>query len=154
VNPPLRTADDVEGMIESLADGTLDVIATDHAPHHRDEKDREFDLALFGISGLETALALTLRLVEKGRLTLMDALSKWTVNPARIAGLPGGSLEEGALADVTLIDPESEWTVDPDRFLSKGRNTPFAGMTLKGEVANTFVGGKLVYDRQMGIIPS
>jgi len=154
VNPPLRTADDVEGMIESLADGTLDVIATDHAPHHRDEKDREFDLAPSGISGFETALALTLSLVHKGRLSLMEALAKWTVNPARIAGLPGGSLAEGAPADVTLIDMESQWTVDPARFLSKGKNTPFTGMELKGEVANTFVGGRMVYDREKGIVNS
>ncbi|UCF89309.1 MAG: dihydroorotase [bacterium] len=152
VNPPLRTADDVEGIIERLADGTIDAIATDHAPHHRDEKDREFDLAPFGISGFETALALTLGLVGKGRLGLMDAIAKWTVNPARIVGLPGGSLAEGEPADVTLVDMEAEWIVDPDRFLSKGRNTPFKGMKLKGEVVNTFVGGRMVYDREKGII--
>lgn len=152
VNPPLRTADDVEGIIESLADGTMDVIATDHAPHHRDEKEREFDLAAFGISGFETALALTLGLVQKNRLSLLEGLAKWTVNPARIAGLPGGSLADGSPADVTLIDMEAEWTVDPARFLSKGKNTPFAGMKLKGEVVNTFVGGRMVYDREKGII--
>jgi len=152
VNPPLRTADDVEGIIEGLADGTIDAIATDHAPHHRDEKDREFDLALFGISGFETALALTLGLVQKGRLSLMDAIAKWTVNPARVAGLPGGSLADGALADVTLVDMDAQWTVDPARFLSKGKNTPFAGMKLKGEVVSTFVGGKMVYDRERGIV--
>jgi len=152
VNPPLRTADDVEGIIESLADGTMDVIATDHAPHHRDEKDREFDLAAFGISGFETALALTLGLVQKDRLSLLEAIAKWTVNPARVAGLPGGSLADGAPADVTLLDLEAQWTVDPALFLSKGKNTPFTGMKLKGEVANTFVGGKMVYDREKGII--
>ncbi len=152
VNPPLRTADDVEGIIESLADGTMDVIATDHAPHHRDEKEREFDLAAFGISGFETALALTLGLVQKNRLSLLEGLAKWTVNPARIAGLPGGSLADGSPADVTLIDMDAEWTVDPARFLSKGKNTPFAGMKLKGEVVNTFVGGRMVYDREKGII--
>ena len=152
VNPPLRTADDLEGIIEGLKDGTIDVIATDHAPHHRDEKDREFDLAAFGISGFETALALTLGLVHKGRLPLMEAIAKWTVNPARIVGLPGGTLAEGAHADVTLLDTEAQWTVDPTLFLSKGKNTPFAGMKLKGEVANTFVGGRMVYDREKGII--
>ncbi len=152
VNPPLRTADDLEGIIEGLKDGTIDVIATDHAPHHRDEKDREFDLAAFGISGFETALALTLGLVHKGRLPLMEAIAKWTVNPARIVGLPGGTLAEGAHADVTLLDTEAQWTVDPTLFLSKGKNTPFAGMKLKGEVANTFVGGRMVYDRDKGII--
>ncbi len=152
VNPPLRTADDVEGIIESLADGTLDVIATDHAPHHRDEKDREFDLAPFGISGFETALALTLGLVQKGRLSLMEAIAKWTVSPARIAGLPGGSLADGVPADVTLLDLDAPWTVDPAKFLSKGKNTPFTGMKLKGEVVSTFVGGRMVYDREKGII--
>ena len=152
VNPPLRTAEDVEGIIESLANGTIDVIATDHAPHHSDEKEREFDLAPFGISGFETALALTLGLVQKGRLTLMEAIAKWTVNPARIAGLPGGSLADGAAADVTLVDLDAEWTVDPARFLSKGKNTPFTGMKLKGEVVSTFVGGRMVYDREKGII--
>jgi len=152
VNPPLRTADDVEGIIESLVDGTLDAIATDHAPHHRDEKEREFDLAAFGISGFETALALTLDLVQKDRLSLMDAIAKWTVNPAKITGLPGGTLAEGAPADVTVLDTEAQWTVDPTRFLSKGKNTPFAGMKLKGEVVNTFVGGRMVYERNEGII--
>jgi len=152
VNPPLRTADDVEGIIESLADGTMDVIATDHAPHHRDEKDREFDLAPFGISGFETALALTLGLVQKKHLGLMEAIAKWTVNPARIVGLPGGSLADGAPADVTLVDMDAQWLVDPSLFLSKGKNTPFSGMKLKGEVAATYVGGRMVYDREKGII--
>lgn len=152
VNPPLRTADDVEAIIEGLADCTIEVIATDHAPHHRDEKDREFDLAPFGISGLETALALTLRLVQNKRLTLMDAVAKWTVNPARIAGLAGGSLADGAPADLTLVDMDARWTVDPDRFLSKGKNTPFKGMKLKGEVVSTFVDGRQVYERGKGII--
>lgn len=152
VNPPLRTADDVKGIIEGLVDGTIDVIATDHAPHHRDEKDREFDLAAFGISGFETALSLTLGLVQKGSLNLMEAIAKWTVNPARVVGLPGGSLAEGVPADLTLVDTEAKWTVDPARFLSKGKNTPFSGMNLKGEVTNTFVGGRMVYDRNRGII--
>jgi dihydroorotase len=151
VNPPLRTREDVEAIIEGLADGTIDVIATDHAPHHADEKDREFDLASFGISGFETALALTLGLVRSGRLELMDALSKWTVNPSRITGIPGGSLAVGAPADMALVDPEAVWTVDPGRFLSKGRNTPYTGMALQGEVVKTFVNGKMVYDRQKGI---
>ncbi|UCG39488.1 MAG: dihydroorotase [bacterium] len=151
VKPPLRTADDVQGVIEGLADGTIEVIATDHAPHHADEKDVEFDLAAFGISGLETALALTLGLVEKGRLSLMDAFTKWTVNPARIAGLPGGRLEAGQPADVIVVDADREWTVDPAAFLSKGRNTPFRGMKVRGQVVNTFVGGNMVFDRAKGI---
>lgn len=150
VKPPLRTSDDVEAVIEGLADGTIDVIATDHAPHHRDEKDVEFDLAAFGISGLETALALTLGLVENGHLSLTDAVGKWTSIPAAIAGLPGGSLKKGEPADLIIVDIERKWTVDPQRFVSRGRNTPFAGMTLKGEVDATFVGGKLVYERKNG----
>jgi dihydroorotase len=150
VKPPLRTAQDVDAVIEGLADGTIDAIATDHAPHHRDEKDVEFDLAAFGISGLETALSLTLGLVDSGRLSLLEAIRKWTTAPAAITGIPGGSLEEGSPADLALVDLEREWTVDPDQFVSKGKNTPFAGMTLKGEVVATFVGGKLVYERSKG----
>jgi dihydroorotase len=150
VKPPLRTAQDVDAVIEGLADGTIDAIATDHAPHHRDEKDVEFDLAAFGISGLETALSLTLGLVDSGRLSLLEAIRKWTTAPAAITGIPGGSLEEGSPADLALVDLEREWTVDPDQFVSKGKNTPFAGMTLKGEVVAMFVGGKLVYERSKG----
>ncbi len=152
VKPPLRTPGDVNAVIEGLADGTIDVIATDHAPHHRDDKDVEFDLAAFGISGLETALALTLALVREDRLGLADAVARWTANPARIAGLPGGSLGEGEPADVVLVDPDREWTVDPADFLSKGKNTPFKGMILQGEVVSTFVGGRMVYHRDKGII--
>jgi len=152
VKPPLRTADDVEAVIEGLADGTLDVIATDHAPHHRDEKDVEFDLAAFGVSGFETALALTLELVRGRRMGLSDAVASWTVNPARIARLPGGAIGEGKPADVILVDPDREWTVDPGAFLSKGKNTPLKGQKLKGETVFTFVGGKMVYDRKKGII--
>jgi len=147
VKPPLRTAQDVEAVIEGLADGTIDAISTDHAPHHRDEKDVEFDLAAFGISGLETALSLTLGLVDSGRFSLLEAIRKWTTAPAAIVGIPGGSLGEGSPADLALVDLEREWTVDPDQFVSKGRNTPFAGMTLKGEVVATFVGGRMVYER-------
>lgn len=152
VKPPLRTAEDVEAVISGLADGTIDVIATDHAPHHRDEKEVEFDLAAFGISGFETALSLTLELVRKGRLGLMEAVGKWTSSPARIAGLPGGALAEGRPADIILVDPEREWTVDPARFLSRGKNTPFAGMKVHGEVVATFVGGRMVYHRNEGIL--
>ncbi|NOY85910.1 MAG: dihydroorotase [Deltaproteobacteria bacterium] len=153
VKPPLGTRDDIEAVIEGLADGTIDVIASDHAPHHRDDKDVEFDLAAFGISGLETSLSLTLGLAEDGRLGLMEAVKKWTSAPAAIAGLPGGSLKKGEPADLIIVDLEKEWTVDPQRFVSKGMNTPFAGMTLKGEVDATFVGGKLVYERKSGVSP-
>jgi dihydroorotase len=152
VKPPIRTADDREAVIGGLADGTIEVIATDHAPHHRDEKDVEFDHAAFGISGFETALALTLGLVESGRIDLMDAVAKWTANPARVAGIPGGTLLEGAPADLVIVDQAARWTVEPETFLSKGKNTPFAGMELAGQVVSTFVGGKKVYDRDKGII--
>lgn len=152
VKPPIRTADDKDAVIEGLADGTIEAIATDHAPHHRDEKDVEFDHAAFGISGFETALALTLGLVDSGRIDLMDAVAKWTSNPARIAGLPGGTLADGAPADVVIVDPAAKWVVDPEKFLSKGKNTPVAGMELTGQVVNTFVGGKKVYDKEKGVI--
>lgn len=152
VKPPLRTSDDIEAVITGLADGTIDVIATDHAPHHMDEKDVEFDLAAFGISGFETALALTMELVRGNRLSVMDAVTRWTVNPARIAGLKGGVVGEGQPADVILVDSEKGWTVQPDTFLSKGKNTPMAGMKVHGEVVYTFVGGRMVYDREQGIV--
>jgi len=152
VKPPLRTGDDVEAVIEGLVDGTIDVIATDHAPHHRDEKDVEFDLAAFGISGFETAFSLTLELVRKGRLDILGALAKWTVNPARIAGLTAGTTGEGRPADVVLVDLEGKWTVNAGSFLSRGKNTPFDGMKLSGQVVCTFVGGRMVYHREKGII--
>jgi dihydroorotase len=152
VKPPLRTSDDVEAVIGGLADGTIDAIATDHAPHHLDEKDVEFDLAAFGISGFETALALTMGLVRAGRLSIMDAVTRWTVNPARIAGLTGGVIGEGQPADVVLVDFEKEWTIQPGTFLSKGKNTPMTGMKVHGEVVCTFVGGRRVYDREQGIV--
>jgi dihydroorotase len=152
VKPPLRTGDDIEAVIEGLADGTLDAIATDHAPHHRDEKDVEFDLAAFGISGFETALSLTMELVKGNRLSLMEALACWTVKPAGIAGLPGGILDKGRPADVVVLDLEREWTVNPATFLSKGKNTPLAGMKLTSEVVCTFVDGRMVYHRDEGIL--
>ncbi len=145
MNPPLRTQDDVQAVIEALADGTIDVIATDHAPHHRDEKEVEFDLAAFGISGLETAMALTLKLVNDGRISLLDAVGKWTKEPARIAGLSGGSIAPEEVADLAFVDLKKEWTVDPEQFVSKGKNTPFTGMTLKGVVTATMVGGQFVF---------
>ena len=145
MNPPLRTEDDLQAVIEALADGTIDVIATDHAPHHRDEKEVEFDLAAFGISGLETALALTLKLVNDGRISLLDAVGKWTTAPARIAGLSGGSIAPEEVADLAFVDLDGEWTVDPEKFVSRGKNTPFTGMTLKGVVTATIVGGQFVF---------
>ena len=142
VNPPLRTARDVEAVIEGLADGTLDCIATDHAPHAPDEKQVEFDLAPFGIAGFETALALSMRLVHSARLSLAELIAKLTVNPARALGAPAPSLEPGKRADITIIDPELTRTVSPEMLLGKGKNTAFAGMTLKGWPVMTIVGGR------------
>ncbi|MEK8130378.1 dihydroorotase [Paenibacillus filicis] len=147
VNPPLRTREDVEAVIAGLADGTLDVIATDHAPHTLEEKGRPLAQAPFGMVGLETAVGLTLTsLVYPGRLSLMDAISKLTVIPSAIMGLPSGRLEVGLAADVTIIDPQKEWIVDSDKFKSKSRNTPFAGMKLKGKAVWTMVHGDVVYN--------
>src|SRR5882724_3851688 len=143
--PPLRTKRDVEALIEGLADGTIDCIATDHAPHALSEKEGEFDRAAFGIVGLETAVAVALdRLVRPGLLPLATLVSRLSRDPARLLNLPGGSLAPGAPADVTILDPDRELTVDPARFRSKSRNTPFAGWTLTGGPWMTIVGGKVV----------
>jgi dihydroorotase len=146
MNPPLRTDADVQAVKDALKDGSIDVIATDHAPHATHEKQRQFDNAPFGIIGLETALPLTLNLVDEGVLTLEQAIAKLTVEPARVFKLSYGKLTIGADADVTLIDHKKSWTLDPNRLYSKSRNTPFAGWTLKGKVVKTFVGGRMVYE--------
>ncbi|MBI5640065.1 MAG: dihydroorotase [Nitrospirae bacterium] len=143
VNPPLRTEKDVEGIMEGLADGTLDVIATDHAPHHHDEKMGEFDLAPSGISGLETAISLSIRLVEKGVLSMSGLIEKMALNPARIMGIDRGSLRPGLPADVVILDHKKQYRVDASRFLSKGKNTPFDGMLLHGLPVITLVNGKV-----------
>lgn len=149
VNPPLRTAADVAAVREGLADGTLDVLATDHAPHHYDEKEQAFDDAPFGMVGLETALGIALtELVGKGVLPLDQLVERMSCAPARAFRLPGGTLAEGSPADVTVIDLDAAWTVDPDRFLSRSRNTPFAGWKLVGQAALTIVGGRAVWDRE------
>jgi len=146
MNPPLREAADVEAMIEGLADGSIDVIATDHAPHHSDEKLQEFDRAPFGIVGLETCVPLVLdRLVHTGRISLARAVELLSVNPARIIRRPGGSLAEGQVADITVLAPEAQVTVVAARLLSKSKNTPFDGWTLKGAAAATIVGGRTVH---------
>jgi dihydroorotase len=139
--PPLRLASDVQAIIDGLRDGTIDAIATDHAPHHRDEKNVEFDCAAKGIVGLETALPLSLTLVRDHGLAVETLVRAMSVNPARILGVPGGSLAEGAVADVTVIDPDATWDVEPDRFQSKSRNTPFGGWTMTGQARATIVGG-------------
>jgi dihydroorotase len=145
MNPPLRTWRDVQAIKEGLRDGTIDVVATDHAPHAAQEKQLEFADAPFGVVGLETALPLTLALVEEGVLTLEAAVAKLTSEPARTFGLPKGTLAPGVDADVVLVDPLQSWEVDPSRFRSKSRNTPFAGWKVKGRVMTTLVGGKVVY---------
>ncbi len=144
--PPLRLAADVEAMQEGLQDGTLDAIATDHAPHHRDDKALDFSRAAHGVVGLETALPLTLQLVEVGVLSLSVAIQKLTWNPARIFGLPYGSLSVGAPADVVVFDPQQRWTVNLESLHSKSKNTPFAGKEMKGKAVLTLVDGRVVYD--------
>ena len=145
MNPPLRTSHDIEALKQGLADGTIDAIATDHAPHAVQEKQLEFDAAPFGIVGFETALPLTLALVEEGVLSLETAIAKLTCEPARAFGLNKGTLAPGADADIVLIDPNSPWVVDPDRFHSKSRNTPFTGWKVRGKVVATVVSGTVVY---------
>jgi dihydroorotase len=145
MNPPLRTAKDVAAIIAGLKDGTLDTIATDHAPQTAIEKDVEFDTAANGIIGLETALPLTLRLVREGYLTLMQAIEKLTEHPARILGIDRGRLKVGADADLTLIDVDREQVIEVSQLESKSRNSPFQGWKLKGFAALTIVGGRIVY---------
>ena len=146
MNPPLRTADDVAALQEAVKDGTIDVIATDHAPHHYDEKEREFADAPNGIVGLETALAVNVHwLVATGIIDLPTLIERMSCSPARIFRLPGGTLRAGSIADVTVFDPAATWTVDPAAFRSKGRNTPYAGRTLTGRVHATIVGGELIH---------
>lgn len=146
VNPPLRTKEDVKAIKVGLKDGTIDIIASDHAPHAVHEKEIEFDYASFGMIGLETSLPLILNLVREGVLTLNDAIAKASINPARLFKLKKGTLSEGADADITIIDPESEWVVDVNNLKSKSKNTPFAGMKMKGRAVVTIVGGKIVYE--------
>ena len=147
MNPPLRTVDDVAAVKAALADGTIDAIATDHAPHHLDEKDVDFNVALNGIVGLETSLSLSLQLVEEGVLTLPALVEKMACNPAKILGIDRGTLREGAVADITVIDPAVEWTVDAEKLASKSKNSPFLGQKMKGAAACTIVGGNVVFKR-------
>ncbi|HEU5322432.1 MAG TPA: dihydroorotase, partial [Methylomirabilota bacterium] len=143
--PPLRTKRDTEALLEALADGTIDCIATDHAPHAVSEKEGEFDRAANGVVGLETAVALLLdRLVRPGHLPLATLVARLSSHPARLLGLPGGTLAVGAPADVTILDLERELTIDPARFHSRSRNTPFAGWPVVGGPWKTIVGGKVV----------
>jgi dihydroorotase len=149
MNPPLREPEDREAIRQALRDGTIDVICTDHAPHHYDAKEREFDDAPNGIIGLETALGLAItELVETGILTLVQLVDRLSVAPARIFNLPGGSLAPGGPADVVVLDPAARWVVDPDAFFSKSRNTPFGGRQLVGRAEVTIVRGQVVFQRK------
>ncbi|TAL23891.1 MAG: dihydroorotase [Nitrospirae bacterium] len=143
VNPPLRTKKDIEAIKQGLKDGIIDVIATDHAPHHRDEKLREFDQSPSGISGLETALSLSLRLVEEGVLTLNQLIGKMTVSPAKILKINKGTLKVGSDAGVVILDLNKEYKVEAEKFVSKGKNTPFDGWVLKGMPVITISKGKV-----------
>jgi dihydroorotase len=146
MNPPLRTERDRVAAIAAIADGTIDCLTTDHAPHHEDDKRQPFEMAPFGIVGLETALALTITgLVRPGHISLPWALQLWTEGPRRVFRLPEVRLSGGFPADLTLIDPDAEWTVDPATFHSKSRSTPFAGMTVTGRVLATWCEGELTH---------
>ena len=145
VNPPIRSAHDLTSIQRGLADGTIDAIATDHAPHSTIEKDVEFDFAAFGMIGLETALPLTLRLVDQGLLSPLDAVAKLTSNPARIIGADLGRLASGLPADITLINPHKEFTVDVNQFRSKSKNSPFNGWRLKGKAVMVLRDGKVIF---------
>ena len=148
MNPPLRGAADMEAVRQGIADGTVDAIATDHAPHHIDEKNVEFNIAMNGIVGLETALPLTLKLVEDGLIYLPKAVALLTCGPAASLGLPVGQLEEGGDADVTVLDPNLEWTVEAQKLASKSKNTPFDGWKMKGAAVCTIVSGKVAFARK------
>ncbi|MBI4634593.1 MAG: dihydroorotase [Deltaproteobacteria bacterium] len=143
VNPPLRGREDLAAIREGLSDGTIDVIATDHAPHARTDKEVEFEYAASGIAGLETALPLSLKLFGEGVLPLDRLIRVMSTNPAGILRIPGGTLAPGAEADITVIDLNGEWTVEPDSLRSQGKNTPFAGWAMKGKAVMTMVGGEI-----------
>jgi len=148
VNPPLRSRSDRDAVLEGLIDGTIDCIASDHAPHCDEDKDCEFDKAPAGMIGLETTLGLIKTfLVDRGYLSWADAIRKMTINPARIMGLKGGSLSDTFPADITVIDPDSKWTVASDEFHSRSKNSPFLGWELSGRAVTTILGGKVVYRR-------
>jgi dihydroorotase len=147
VNPPLRTAPDVAAVQAGLCDGTIDVIASDHAPHHISEKEREYTEAPFGMIGLETSVGLSLRLYHAGRLSLPQLISMYTARPARVLGVPHGTLQVGSVADVTILDPEHEVTVEAASFRSRGKNSPFLGWSLRGAAVLTMVGGEVIFER-------
>jgi dihydroorotase len=147
MNPPLREADDVAAIREGLQDGTIDAIATDHAPHHNDEKDVEFNVALNGIIGLETSLPLSLALVDQGVLTISQLIDRMSFRPSHILNLGRGTLKVGAPADITVIDPSVEWVVEADKLTGKSKNSPWLGKKMKGVAVATIVDGNLVFKR-------
>jgi dihydroorotase len=147
--PPLRTDDDVQAILAGLRDGTLDVIATDHAPHAPEKKMRELDQAPNGIIGLETLVPVCIKaLIEPGHLTWPQLIEKLTINPARVLDIDRGTLKPGAIADVTILDPAAEWTIDPREFRSKSRNCPFAGWQVRGRADTVLVGGHIKFQRR------
>ena len=153
MNPPLRSAADREAILEGLTDGTIEILCSDHAPHCDYEKEVEFDYAPFGITGLETELALSLmQLVHTRRISLADLIAKYTVNPARLLNLNKGTLSIGADADVTVFDPDAEWVLTPESSASKSKNNPFFGWKLKGRAMATIVGGKLVWSEKSELV--
>jgi dihydroorotase len=144
MNPPLRTWEDIEAVIGGLVDGTIEILATDHAPHAPEKKMRELDQAPFGIVGLETLIPTTVKgLIEPGHLSWPEVIRKLTINPAQLVGLPKGTLQPGVDADVTILDPEARWTIDPDKFLSKSRNTPYTGWEVRGRAHTVLVQGEI-----------
>lgn len=149
MNPPLRAREDMEALIKGLQDDIMDVISTDHAPHSAEEKAKDLEHAPFGIVGLETSVALTVtNLVKKGYLTPMQMAAKMSYNPAKVLGIPKGTLDDGKIADITIIDPDKEYTIDVNTFESKGKNTPFDGYKVSGEVEYTILNGKVVYSNK------
>ena len=147
----MRTAEDVKALKEALASGAIDVIATDHAPHHPTEKEKSFDEAPFGVVGLETAVPVTItELVRTGVLTPLQMVEKMSYNPAKILGIDRGELSPGKAADITIINPALEYEIDSNRFASKGKNTPFEGRHVYGKVMYTIVGGRIVYSEHNG----
>jgi dihydroorotase len=147
VNPPLRTAQDVAAVRDGLCDGTLDVIASDHAPHHVSEKERDYTEAPFGMIGLETSVGLSLRLYHEGLLSLPQLIALYTINPARVLNVPHGTLQVGSVADVTMLDPEYEVTVEAASLRSRSKNSPFLGWCLRGAAVLTMVDGEVIFER-------
>jgi dihydroorotase len=148
MSPPLRTEADRQAVIEGLRDGTITVIATDHAPHHVDDKRCGLECAAFGIVGLETMLPISLTLVRDGVLSMTELLAKMTVNPARLLNLPAGDLAEGAVADVCVFDPDATWVLDRNKLRSKSHNTPWHGKTMQGQVRYTVTAGNVVFEQE------